>query len=252
MSLSPQNILITGASSGLGAALALEYAKTGIVLTLIARDEARLKAVQKKCQDKGAIVHILAADVRARAEIKDFILKVDTENPIDLVIANAGISGGTSFEKNQDAFYEIMEINVMGVLNSILPLIAPMQKRQRGQIALISSLAGLRGLPNAIAYSTSKCAVTALGDALRPALKKEKITVSTIHPGFIKTPLTDQNNFKMPFLMPADGAAQIIKNVLAKGKTKIAFPWPLYIATQVTALLPRFIGDFILSKAPKK
>lgn len=240
-------ILITGASSGIGRALALEYAARGIKLLLTGRNAERLAEVEKLCRDKGAAVKTTTIDVTDREAFEKQVTVWDDMEPIDMVIANAGISGGI-----KDDFRLIVSSSLDGTFNTVNPLIARMQARKRGQIVLMSSMAGFRGMPNAPAYSTAKVAVRAYGEALRPLLKNDGITVSTIFPGFIRTPLTDANNFSMPFLMEADAAAKIIRKGIEKGKARIAFPWPMYLMARLIAALPLCIGDFILGLAPKK
>lgn len=239
-------ILITGASSGIGRALALLYAAKGVTLLLTGRNLDRLSEVARLCEKKGAKAKVSAIPVTDRAALEEQILAWDNVEPIDLVIANAGISGGDAM------FREIFATNLDGTLNTVLPLIPRMTARKSGQLALMSSMAGWRGLPNAPAYSASKVAVKALGEAWRPALKQHGIGVSVIFPGFIKTPLTDVNPFPMPFLMTAEKAAEKIKKGLERDKARIAFPWQMLLLSRFVASLPLCVGDFILSKAPKK
>jgi short-subunit dehydrogenase len=245
----PKTVLITGASSGIGHAVAVAYAARGVTLLLMGRDETRLERAASDCRTRGADVHTAALPVTDKTAMARQIEDWDNQTPIDLVIANAGISGGSCAGAG---FYEIMDINVTGTLNTVLPLIERMTARKAGQIAFVSSLAGWRGMPNAPAYSVSKVAVRAMGEALRPRLKKYNIGVSVIFPGFVKTPLTDTNDFPMPFLMTPEKSAQYIKNGLAKNKARICFPWPLMLLSRVIAALPLCLGDYILSRAPEK
>lgn len=240
-------ILITGASSGIGRELALLYAQKGVKLLLTGRNAERLSEVEQLCRDKGAAVKTCTLCVTEDVAFQKQIEAWDDMEPIDLVIANAGISGGT--EAN---FREIVATNLHGTFNTVEPLIPRMRARKRGQIVLMSSMAGWRGMPNAPAYSTAKVAIRAYGEALRPLLKKDGVDVSVIFPGFVKTPLTDVNKFPMPFLMDAPRAAKIIKNNLEKNKARIAFPWPMHVLSRLVAALPLCLGDFILGKAPKK
>lgn len=243
----PKAILITGASSGIGRALAELYAGQGITLYLTGRDRDRLTAVEIACQRKGASVRTANISVTETDALARQIAAWDDMAPIDLVIANAGISGGMA-----SGFRDIMATNLDGTFNTIEPLIGRMQSRRRGQIALMSSMAGWRGMPNAPAYSTSKVAVRAYGEALRPLLKNDGIEVNVIFPGFIKTPLTDVNNFPMPFLMTTEKAAAVIRRGLAADRARICFPWQMAIVARLVAALPLALGDAILSRAPRK
>ena len=250
----PQSILITGASSGIGAALAIGYARRGVVLALTARNHERLDEVATSCRARGATVHVAYLDVRDKEKLAAFINEVDTQCPIDLVIANAGIAAGFSQtpEENYAWADEIFGVNLQGVLNTIHPLIPRMIARGRGQIALMSSLAGIRALPSAPAYSASKAAVRVYGDALRGELTPYHIHVSVICPGWIATPLTEKNAFPMPFLMSSERAAIRIMHSLRRKKARIAFPRRLYYPLRLLDALPLFVSDFLFARLPKK
>lgn len=249
----PKVILITGATSGLGAALAEAYARPGICLALTGRNAERLKAVADICQTKGAEVLTAIMDVCDRAVIAEWIQSIDQKHSIDLAIANAGVSAGSAGGgEEEEQTRTIFEINVGGVMNTIFPLIPLMSRRGRGQIAIISSLAGFRGLPGVPAYSASKAAVRVWGEALRGDLYRKGISVSVICPGYVVTPMTDRNDFKMPFLMTAERAAQIMQRGLGKGRARIAFPWPTYVAVWLLMTLPSFLTDAIVRRLPKK
>lgn len=243
----PNIILITGASSGIGQALALAYAQKGVKLLLTGRDSVRLAAVEKACREKGAAVRTATLDITDKQACEKQFGGWDDMEPVDLVIANAGISGGL-----RDDAERVIATNVNGMVHTIEPFIKRMQKRKKGQIAIVSSLAGFRGLPNAPAYSTSKVANRAYGEALRPLLAKDGIEVNVIMPGFVRSRITDANTFKMPMLMDAEKAAHIIKTGLEKNKARIAFPFPMFALTWLMAALPHQIGGWLLSLGPKK
>ena len=249
-----KTILITGASSGIGKALAELYAGPDVTLLLTGRNTARLAEVESQCRQRGATVKTTTISVTNASALEEIILDWDSQSPIDIVVANAGVSGGTSMDAKQSEaqLREIIDTNINGTFNAVNPLITRMQARERGHIVLMSSMAGFRGMPNAPAYSTSKVAVRAYGDALRPLLKQDGITVSTIFPGFVRTPLTDVNTFPMPFLMEVDKAADIIKRGIDGKKASIAFPWQMHILCWTLGVMPRCIGDWILGHAPKK
>lgn len=249
----PRVIFITGASSGIGEALALSYAATGIRLLLTGRDEGRLAAVAGRCRDQGADVMTTIIDVTDRAALADWITARDGEVPIDLVIANAGISAGTGGGVETEAQARaIFATNLDGVLNSIHPLIPAMVARGRGQIALMSSLASFRGMAGAAAYCGSKAAVRVYGEALRGDLSRHGVGVSVICPGFVVSRMTAVNRFPMPFLMDAERAARIIRGGLAVGKGRVAFPFPTYAVSWLLGVLPPSLVDALLARAPRK
>ncbi len=249
----PRSILITGASSGIGAGLARLYAGPGISLAISGRDKERLLAVAETCRRRGAQVIAEVIDVKDRNAMAKWIERVDGEHPLDLVVANAGISGGAGGHgEDEDQVREIFAVNMAGVLNTVLPTMALMRQRKSGQIAIMSSLAGFIGLPGAPAYSASKAAVKVYGEALHGWLKVDNIRVSVICPGYVKTRITANNAFPMPFLMTADKAARKIKHGLSRDKARIAFPLPMAAVMWVIAALPAAISGTLLRCLPKK
>ncbi len=249
----PKNILITGASSGLGAALALEYAKAGNNLYLQGRDVEKLENIAEKCRASGAKIYTKITDVTDSKTMQQWIEEADKLSPLDLIIANAGISAGSGGggETTQQV-RKIFATNIDGVINTIQPAIPLMLKRGCGQIAIMSSLAGIRALPSSPAYSASKACVRYYGEALRGNLLNHGVEVSVICPGYIKTPMTDVNNFPMPFIMSAEKAAKIIRKNLEKGKGRIAFPLALYLPLWWLSCLSPRITDPLFSRLPAK
>jgi short-subunit dehydrogenase len=247
------SILITGASSGLGTALALAYARAGVTLHLGGRDEARLRVVAEACDAQGAAVFIKPVDVTDAQAMGRWIAEAEAKAPLDLVIANAGISAGTSGGGETDAQVRaIFAANVDGVINTVMPAVPLMTARGRGTIAIMSSLAGFRGLPGAPAYCASKAAVRVWGEGLRAELAASGVSVSVICPGFVVTPMTAVNRFKMPFLMTASQAASVIKAGLEAGKGRIAFPWQMHLLIRVVACLPSALVDRLARWTPRK
>lgn len=242
----PAHVLITGASSGIGAALARAYAGPGIRLALFGRDESRVREVAEACRAKGALVAAILVDVTDLEAMADAVTLVDDAHPVDLVVANAGISG------TGGSVAPLFAINVMGVVHTVEPLLPRMIERGRGQIALMSSLASFIVNPGTAAYCASKAAVRAWGEGLRERLTAHGIVVSVICPGFVDTPLTRRNRFPMPMLMQADTAAGLIKRRLARGAARIAFPWPLYWVARLTGLLPAPLQRLTTGRWPAK
>jgi len=169
------------------------------------------------------------------------------------VIANAGVSAGTGGQgESETQAREIFAVNLAGVLNTVWPAIGPMRRRGFGQIAVVASIAGFRGIPGTPAYSASKAAAKAYGEALRGWLARDGIRVSVVLPGFVRSRMTANNPFPMPLIMDADRAARIIRRGLAADKARIAFPWPMYALAWLVGALPPAWTDPILKVAPEK
>ncbi len=249
----PKTIFITGASSGLGESLAYIYASSETTLALTGRNAERLEKVAAECRARGAVVHTALIDVRDAEKMKEFILHIDELHPIDLIIANAGISAGTfTGEDNLVAAQGVFDVNLGGVLNTIHPILPRMVKRRAGHIAIISSLAGILPWPGAAAYSASKAAVRYYGEALRGYIKRKNVSVSVICPGWIQTPLVAVNRFPMPFIMSPERAALIIKRGLLRRKTRISFPMSIYLLLRVFEAMPAGLVSSLSSLMPGK
>lgn len=247
------SILITGASSGLGAGLARAHAAPGVTLHLSGRDMARLDEVAGQCRAKGAEVHAAGLDVTDRAATAAWVEASESLRPLDLVIANAGISAGTGGGGETAAQTRaIFAVNVDGVFNTVMPAIPLLRARRRGQIGIMSSLAGFRGFPGAPAYCASKAAVRVWGEGLRGELAPLGIGVSVICPGFVATPMTAVNRFSMPFLMDVERASAIMARGLAENRGRIAFPWPMHVMARMAGCLPSRLMDRVAAGMPKK
>jgi NADP-dependent 3-hydroxy acid dehydrogenase YdfG len=247
----PRVILITGASSGIGRALALAYAAPNVRLALIGRNTERLRETTAVAAAKGADAISAELDVRDREAMRTWVLTQDAARPFDLVIANAGITSGLSekdLAEDPEAARALLATNLFGVLNTIEPLIAPMCARGSGQLTLIGSIAGLRGLPFSPAYCASKAAVHAYAESLRGRLEGRGVTVSLVIPGFVKTPLNDSITAVKPFEVSDGQAAQIIRRGLARCKATIAFPLPLYVAACLARVLPVRLVDWLFAQ----
>ena len=245
----PLKVFITGASSGLGAALARHYGGEGARLGLVGRKQEALAAV---ADGLGAQAYI--ADVRDAAAMQAaasaFMHEIGAP---DIVIAAAGISVGTLTEEAADAavFRAVMDANVLGLVHTFAPFIAPMQANG-GVLCGISSVAGVRGLPGGGAYSASKAAATIYLEALRLELKARGIAVVTVAPGYIDTPMTQVNPYPMPFKMSAETAAQKVAHCIARRRAHTVIPWPMAWVARMLKWLPIPVYDAIFEKAPRK
>ena len=233
-------IVITGASSGIGEAIALDYARPGAALALTGRDPERLETVASACRAKGATVFAETIDVVERERFADWLKAFDDAHPVDLILANAGISIDKDNSSIDDfaVIRRTFDVNVYGTLNTVEPLLDRMIARRRGQIAVVSSLAGFIGLPYSASYNASKAAVRVWGESLRYVLKKHDIGVSVICPGFVVSRMTANAPFPMPFLMSSARASAIIRRGLANNRARIAFPIGTKAAVWLGSVLP--------------
>ncbi len=249
----PTSILITGASSGIGEALAQRYAASGIFLALSGRDESRLDQVAGRCRKSGALVKTNVLDVTDQPAMETWIQNMNAHRPLELVIANAGVSADTSgLPETADRAQRVLDINIGGVLNTVIPVLPHMVERQAGQIVLMSSLAGFRGLPSAPAYSASKAWVRSYAEGLRGRYAREGVGINVICPGFVKSRITDHNSYRMPFFMDAPKAARIIERALSRNKPRIAFPFPMHAMVWLIQAMPPSWSDRLLSDLPLK
>jgi NAD(P)-dependent dehydrogenase (short-subunit alcohol dehydrogenase family) len=223
--------VITGASSGIGAALSRRLAGSpGARLGLVGRDVERLAGIAEACRTLGAEVVTGAVDVRDREALAAWLMAFDADRPIDGVIANAGISAGAlpgGHPERGGQIYDVFDVNLTGMLNLVLPMIPRMQARRRGRIVLISSLSAYAPLPDAPAYSASKAAILTFGLALRHSLRRDGIRVNVVCPGFVTTPMSQSFRGWKPFEIGADEAARRIERGLVRDAGTIAFPFPL-------------------------
>jgi short-subunit dehydrogenase len=245
-------VFITGASSGIGQALAQHYASIGATLGLAARRGELLQDLAAKLDTP---VATYALDVRNAEALEqaaaDFIRRFGVP---DIVIANAGVSRGTLTELKEDslAFKAIMEINVLGMVHTFQPFIAAMRGAGNGSLVGITSVAGVRGLPGAGAYSASKAAATSYLESLRIEMAAYGIHVTTIAPGYIRTPMTDVNSYNMPFLMDADVAATKMAKAIAHQRRFVVIPWQMGWVARLMRFIPPFLWDWAMRNAPKK
>jgi short-subunit dehydrogenase len=245
---SPTRIVVTGASSGLGAALAVGYATPGTTLGLIGRNETRLMTVAEQCRRAGAEVDAAMLDVADSQQLGSW-LTTFAQAPVDLVIANAGTSGGPrpgSRVEGLESATRQVQTNLLGVMNTIEPLLPGLIALRRGRIAIVASVAGYRGLPYSPAYSASKAGARMYGESLRALLKPAGITVTVICPGFFSSPMTDRFKGRTPFLLSLERTAAIVKRGIDSGRSRVSFPLPLALALRLADLAPAFVGDPIM------
>jgi short-subunit dehydrogenase len=247
-----QRVFITGASSGIGEALARQYSRRGATLGLVARRRDRLDALAAQL---GGTTACYGADVRdanaLRAAANDFIERF---GGVDLVIGNAGVSAGTLTQKSEDRqiFQEILDINVVGLVNTFQPFLSGMHGARAGTLVGIASVAGFRGLPGAGAYSASKAAAIVYLESLRLELRGSGLRVVTICPGFIATPMTQKNPYPMPFMLQADEAARRMVCAIERRKRRVVIPWQMGVVGAVLRAMPAPLYDYLFARAPRK
>lgn len=247
-------VFLTGASSGIGAALARHYAAQGAVLGLAARRADVLAELAATLPGTTACYPLDVADAKAlAAAAADFISRFGAP---DIVIANAGVSAGTLTEHAEDlaVFRAIMETNVYGMAATFAPFIGPMQAAggEGRRLVGIASVAGIRGLPGAEAYSASKAAAIVYLESLRLEMRASGIRVVTIAPGYIETPMTAVNPYRMPFLLPADAAAPRFATAIARGTSYVVIPWQMGLVAKLLRVLPNWLYDRLFVNAPRK
>ena len=245
-------VFLTGASSGLGEALARHYARQGAVLGLVAR---RGELLQSLAASIGTSCQLFPADVRDAAGMRQAAAEFTARHGTpDIVIANAGISIGNLTEEPDDVevFREILDVNVLGMVNTFQPFIEPMRAQRRGSLVGIASVAGIRGLPGATGYSASKAAAIRYLEGLRVELRRSGVAVTTICPGYVKTAMTAKNPYPMPFIIDADDAARRFVRVIAARRRVAIIPWQMAIVGSLLHVLPVAIYDALAAKAGRK
>ncbi|MBU0750670.1 MAG: SDR family oxidoreductase [Gammaproteobacteria bacterium] len=247
-----QRVFITGASSGIGAALARHYAARGATLGLLSR---RGDVLNDLAASLPGSHHIYAVDVADAGALlvagQDFIARAGLP---DIVIANAGISVGTLTGEREDlpAFRRVFETNVLGMVHTFHPFLDAMRQAGAGRLVGIASVAGIRGLPGAGAYSASKAAAIAYLESLRVELRGSGVSVTTLAPGYIETPMTAVNPYAMPFLLPADEAARRFARAIDAGTSYAVIPWQMAFVAKLLRLLPNPVFDAFFARATRK
>jgi len=245
-------VFLTGASSGIGEALALEIAKCGATLGLLARREDLLKELAEKCEQSGGKARYFVVDVTDAKAVADAAESLRNEyGKIDILIANAGIGGNDSETRNfnAQAVAQVININLLGAVNAVSAVLPAMLENKSGQLVAISSLAGFSGLPKSAAYFASKAGMTAFFESVRLDVQAKGVAVTIIQPGFIKTPLTSGRTNKMPFLMELEDAIPLFLRAIEKRKKFAAFPWQLATFVRLGKIFPAWLYDKIAGRA---
>ena len=256
MATRPSIVFITGASSGLGAALARHYARRRATIGLVARRAELLSSLADELRrDFAASCFIYPADVTDPHEMARVAGEFMRDAGVpDVVIANAGVSVGTltEYAEDFDAFRRVMEVNVLGVVATFQPFVVPMRQAGRGVVAGIASVAGIRGLAGAGAYSASKSALITYLESLRVELRGSGVKVATILPGYIETPMTAVNPYPMPFILPAATAARRIARAIDRGASFAVVPWQMALVVRLMKWLPNWLFDALFARAGRK
>jgi short-subunit dehydrogenase len=251
-----QHVAITGASGGLGRALAEHYAAPGLTLSLTGRSAERLGKVADACRRAGAAVDVRVLDVTDAPAMEAWVTSRDEAQAVDILIANAGIGGSDAMPgplgDTGGAAREIISVNTIGVVNTIAPLLPRLIARRRGRVALVGSISGYMGLPQSPAYCASKAAVWIYGEALRRLALEHGVSVTTIMPGYIDTPMSQSLGIARPWLWTAERAARRIASDIERGVRESVFPWQLRVAIGVGRLVPASITDPILSRSMRQ
>ncbi|MBD8875160.1 SDR family NAD(P)-dependent oxidoreductase [Roseibium polysiphoniae] len=242
-------IVMTGASGGIGVALAHELARPNRKLVLIARDREKLEALAAAVSEQCAAVETAALDVRDRDALHSFLADLDARHPVDMIIANAGVTAGLGPNRSREGDAEAdrqLDINYRGAVNTVMGVVEAMRLRGRGHIVLVASLAGMRALPDMPSYSASKAAVIAYGHSLRGWLKPFGVDVSIICPGFVTTPMSARHKGSKPFEMSAEKAARKMRQAIERKRAFYAFPFVLATGIRLQNLLPARISDLFM------
>ncbi|MEM1286743.1 MAG: SDR family NAD(P)-dependent oxidoreductase [Pseudomonadota bacterium] len=244
-------VWITGASTGLGYALALEMARRGYRLALTARSADKLAAAAKEVEGiaPASDVHLFAGDVSDRQRMAEIVEACEEFGGIDIAVLNAGIYIPIDATKpDLDAFHQTFDVNLKGTANCLVPLIEKMKVRARGQIAMVASVAGYSGLPMSTAYGATKAGMINMAEALRFDTDRMGITLQVINPGFVETPATAENPFDMPFLMKVDDAARRMADGIEKKSFEVTFPRRFTYQLKLLRLLPFDLYHAIVSR----
>ena len=254
MKLTGKNVVITGASSGIGKALALQFAKEGCSLVLLARRIEELEIVAHEVSKYHVIVKIYKCDVSNKDEVERVFTHVKKFfNSIDILVLNAGVSFRTDSRKDEsEKAVQTFAVNVLGLIYCAGQVIPDFIHSKKGMIVGVSSLAESRGFPRSGFYCASKAAASTYLESLRVELRKYNVKVLTVKPGFVKTPMTDKNEFHMPLIIPVEKAVQIIVDGIKKEKKIIQFTFGAVLGIKILKMLPNWLFDSFAQRQLKK
>lgn len=251
MTRSRSTTILTGASSGIGRALAGEMAEPGHTLVLVARREGKLRNVADEVENEGGTARVEPMDVRNESGMREIVQNTyEDEGQLDRVIANAGVSWKTeAHDLDPGAVRDTFEINVNGALHLFEPALDVMFEQGRGHLVAVSSMASFRGLPGKGAYCASKAALARMAESFRLDLSEDPVDVTTIYPGYVQTPMTDHYpDGDLPFLVPVDEAAQTMRTAIEKRKKKCLFPWQMALLVKAMKFLPSGLVDTLVQR----
>ncbi|UZD90342.1 SDR family NAD(P)-dependent oxidoreductase [Cognatishimia activa] len=249
----PEHVVITGATSGLGRALAIGYARPGRMLSLAGRNAERLEEVATACERAGANVHTATLDVTDAAAMEAWLARCYDALPIDILVANAGLGGAAALAppsgEDGEQARNILSVNTVGVVNTVTPATPKMVARGRGQIVIVGSIQDSLGVPQSPVYCASKAAVQIYGDGLRRLLSEKGVGVTVVRPGFIDTPMSQSLAMPRPFCWTPERAAEKVMAGVGKGAAQITFPWPLRLVLGLQKFAPVWLIDFVVARS---
>ncbi len=250
------HVVVTGAGSGIGAALARRLAQEGSSLTLLGRNQERLSAVAAACTELGANTHHHICDVTDAAAVAACLLQADDRQPVRVVVANAGIGGSevlaAAAGEPVALARKVFETNVMGVIHTVSPLLERLIARRQGHLAIVSSMMAYRGFADAPVYSASKAAARVYGQGLRALVARHGVGVTVVCPGFVATPMSQSLPMATPFVVTADKAAARIMSAIAANKAEVAFPWQLNAAAYLAGAMPNCLTETVLAQSRRR
>jgi short-subunit dehydrogenase len=249
LDLKDKNVILTGATSGIGYALAKKLAKEKCNLAIVSRRVEILEDLAGELRKFGKDIYVVKCDVSKKKDVKEAIAIIKNKlGKVDIAIFNSGISYRGAADGTEDKYEQIIKVNLLGLIYCVEEVLEDFKNNKDGIIAGVSSLADSRGYPFSSYYSASKAAATKYLESLRVELKPYNVKILTIKPGFVRTPMTDKNEFYMPFLMEVDKAADIILKGIKKEKTVIQFPFPIVLGSKILGIIPNKLYDFLMSK----